>query len=48
MEKFIEGIFNDMVRLDTKLREIEESNTRLCDSDYVCAYLHKPLKWKNK
>ena len=44
MEKFIEGIFNDMVRLDTKLREIEESNTRLCDSDYVCAYFAQAVK----
>lgn len=44
MEKFIEGIFNNMVRLDTKLREIEESNTRLCDSDYVCAYFAQAVK----
>lgn len=44
MEKFIEGIFNDMVRLDTKLQGIEESNYRLCDSDYVCAYFAQAVK----
>jgi hypothetical protein len=44
MEKFIEGIFNDMVRLDTKLQEIEDSNYRLCNSDYVCAYFAQAVK----
>ena len=44
MEKFIEGIFNDMVRLDTKLQEIEDSNYRLCNSDYVCAYFTQAVK----
>lgn len=44
MEKFIEGIFKDMVRLDTKLQGIEESNYRLCDSDYVCAYFAQAVK----
>lgn len=44
MEKFIEGIFNDMVRLDTKLQEIEDSNYRICNSDYVCAYFTQAVK----
>jgi hypothetical protein len=44
MEKFIEGIFNDMVRLDTKLQEIEDSNYRICNSDYVCAYFAQAVK----
>lgn len=44
MEKFIEGIFNDMVRLDTKLQEIEDSNYRICNSDYVCAYFTHAVK----
>lgn len=44
MEKFIEGIFNDMVRLDTKLQEIEDSNYRICNSDYVCAYFTQAIE----
>jgi hypothetical protein len=44
MEKFIEGIFKDMARLNTKLQEIEESNCRLCDSDYVCTYFAQAVK----
>ena len=44
MEKFIEGIFDGMVRLDTKLQEIEDSNYRLCNSDYVCAYFAQAVK----
>lgn len=44
MEKFIEGIFKDMARLNTKLQEIEDSNYRLCNSDYVCAYFAQAVK----
>ena len=44
MEKFIEGIFKDMARLNTKLQEIEDSNYRLCNSDYVCAYFTQAVK----
>lgn len=44
MEKFIEGIFNDMARINTKLQEIEDSNYHLCDSDYVCAYFAQAVK----
>jgi hypothetical protein len=44
MEKFIEGIHKDMVRLDTKLQGIEDSNYRLCNSDYVCAYFAQAVK----
>ena len=44
MEKFIEGIFDGMVRLDTKLQEIEDSNYRICNSDYVCAYFTQAVK----
>lgn len=44
MEKFIEGIFEGMVRLDTKLQKIEDSNYRLCNSDYVCAYFTHAVK----
>lgn len=44
MEKFIEGIYKDMSRLNTKLQEIEDSNYHLCDSDYVCAYFTQAVK----
>lgn len=44
MEKFIEGIFEGMVRLDTKLQEIEDSNYRICNSDYVYAYFTQAVK----
>jgi hypothetical protein len=44
MEKFIEGIFEGMVRLDTELQEIEDSNYRICNSDYVCAYFTQAVK----
>ena len=33
-----------MVRLNTKLQEIEDSNYRLCNSDYVCAYFAQAVE----
>lgn len=44
MEKFIEGIFEGMARLNTKLRKIAESNYLLCDSDNMCAYFAQAVK----
>lgn len=44
MEKFIEGIYKDMARLNTKLQEIEDSNYHLCDTYYMRCYFTQAVK----
>lgn len=44
MEKFIEGIYKDMARLNTKLQEIEDSNYHLCDTYYMQAHFTQAVK----